>query len=836
MGPRIRGGLVSLALGTFGLIVGTVPAVALESPNSAHSVAGHVQIASVAAVAEAPSSRPARTSGAVAQTTRLWRSAMKKLPVPGPGCFTSTFPTIQWHSVRCHAAPDVLYNPPKGHRPFSVGDGNDLSAQVYPSTISSVTGSFAHVSAAATERDDGGVTNSYSLQLNSAPWPCLPGVAPFNETCAGGVDTGVPAPALCADSSTPNRCQGWEQFIYASNFNVVFIQMWLINYTSDTVTGNKCPPGGPPGNAAFPSGWNTDFNGNCEGTSMASPVVSGAPTPTDTNCHSCTIAQLANVTLTATVTSSSDTVTIGTPTSFSAMQAPSLLDLAANWNTYEWGVFGPGGGTQADLSNVGANFGAITAINDGTTTAPSCLVESFTLETNNLDIADYGSNHHPPPSPDFGVNEINNGLPPPPSCVQGYNWGDTHILTFGQPPALPPGSNFYSNPALRDFQASGDYVLAKSGRFAVQTQLVSGAPVWPNAAMNQDIAARIGKSDVAVCGARGFRLPQLVINGRPVNLGLGTARYLRGGGDVAFRDVTEAGVTAPGYVMRDLSGNSVVVQPMVGTSSSGTTHYMNATVGLGTWPVKVSGLIASGPGNNVDSVETSTGTVLRGPEYPFTPYYNDYGDSWRVPARQSLLSACGIKPAVSNPTAPFSAANLPAKVLQTAKRACAGARVALPLLSSCEIDVAVLGPKATQIYRGLSTNVTAGAITAAKGPTPPGPPTDARARGGGGSATVFFRPPTSNGRNAIIGYTITATDHTEPDNGGQTASGASSPIVIFDLARGDRYTFRVTATNEVGTSPASRPSNAVGPNSITAMPGRVPAVASAYAYRAVPGW
>jgi hypothetical protein len=491
------------------------------------------------------------------------------------------------------------------------------------------------------------------------------------------------------------------------------------------------------------------------------------------------------------------------------MQTPSLLDLAANWNTYEWGVFGDGGGSQANFSNVGTKFGAITAVNDGNTTAPSCLVEGFTGETNNLNIAEYGSNEPPQAFPDFGVNEINSSLPAPASCVSGYIWGDTHILTFGQPPALPPSSNFYSNSALRDFQASGDYVLAKSGAFVAQTQQVSGAPVWPNAAMNQDIAAQIGKSDVAVCGANGAQPARLVINGSPVNLGLGTATYLPGGGDVAFRNVTEAGVTAPGYVMRDLSGNSVVAQPMVGTSSSGTTNYLNATVGLGTWPTQVSGLIANGPGNNVDSVEASTGAVVRGPEYPFTAYYDEYGDSWRVPASQSLLSACGNKPVVSNPTAPFSAANLTTAERETANKACVGAGVALPLLSSCEIDVAVLGPKAaTQIYRGLPTNVTAGAIIA-KRPTPPGPPTNASAKGGKASATVSFKPPTSNGGNAIVGYTVTAVDTTKPANGGQTASGTSSPIVISGLTPGDSYTFTVTATNEAGTSPASNPSNAV---------------------------
>ena len=733
---------------------------------------------------------------------------MKQLPVPGPGCFTASFPAIRWHAVHCHAAPDVRYLPAQGNRPFDVGNGNDYSAQV-SGTISSVTGSFSDMNAGATETGNGNVTNSYSLQLNSAPWPCRPGLAPFNEACLGGVDTAVPAPTLCTDSYTPSSCQGWQQFIYSSSYNEVFIQYWLINYTSDTApgySGDPCPPGGPPGGAGLSPGWSTNGAGDCVGNSMATPVSTGAPTPTDATCPSCTIAQLANVSLTGIATSNTDTVTIETPTSFSAMQTPSILDLAASWNTYEWGVFGDGGGSQANFLNVGTNFGAITDINDGTTTAPSCLLEGFTGETNNLNIVDYGTNENPPPSPDFGVNETNNALAPPASCLTGYQWGDTHILTFGQPPSLPPNSNFYSNSQLRDFQASGDYVVAKSGGFVVQTQQVSGAPVWPNADMNQEIAAQIGTSDVAVCGANEVQPARLVIDGRPVNLGLGTAIYLPGGGDVALRDVTEAGVTVPGYVMRDPSGNSVVVQPMVGTSSSGTTYYMNATVGLATWPSTVSGLMANGPGNSVDSIETSSGTVLTGPEYPLTTYYDDYGASWLVPASRSLLSACGVKPVVLNPKAPFYAKDLTAAVYATAKKACVGAGVALPLLGSCEIDVAVLGATATRIYPGLPTNVTWGGITQGKGPTAPSPPTDIEAKAGQGSASVFFKPPTSNGGNATIGYTVTAANTTERDNGGQTASGPSSPITLHGLTNGDTYTLTVTATNEVGTSRPSSPS------------------------------
>ncbi len=46
---------------------------------------------------------------------------------------------------------------------------------------------------------------------------------------------------------------------------------------------------------------------------------------------------------------------------------------------------------------------------------------------------------------------------------------------------------------------------------------------------------------------------------------------------------------------------------------------------------------------------------------------------------------------------------------------------------------------------------------------------------------------------------MTATDSTTPANGGQTASGASSPITVSGLTNGDSYTFTVTATNANGT-------------------------------------
>jgi hypothetical protein len=88
----------------------------------------------------------------------------------------------------------------------------------------------------------------------------------------------------------------------------------------------------------------------------------------------------------------------------------------------------------------------------------------------------------------------------------------------------------------------------------------------------------------------------------------------------------------------------------------------------------------------------------------------------------------------------------------------------------------------------------------------PPPPTNVSATASNGMATVNFTPPKLNGRNPIIHYTVVSYP------GKIKVTGTESPIVVKGLINGKSYTFRVSATNSVGTGLYSEPSNCVTPS------------------------
>jgi hypothetical protein len=90
------------------------------------------------------------------------------------------------------------------------------------------------------------------------------------------------------------------------------------------------------------------------------------------------------VTGTAASGATDDSVVLSTGTHVYTTQGDDHFpDLSQGWNTAEFNVFGDCCSSQANF-NTGSTIVVRTGANSGVTTAPSCVDEGFTAETNNL--------------------------------------------------------------------------------------------------------------------------------------------------------------------------------------------------------------------------------------------------------------------------------------------------------------------------------------------------------------------------------------------------------------------------------------------------------------------
>ncbi len=87
----------------------------------------------------------------------------------------------------------------------------------------------------------------------------------------------------------------------------------------------------------------------------------------------------------------------------------------------------------------------------------------------------------------------------------------------------------------------------------------------------------------------------------------------------------------------------------------------------------------------------------------------------------------------------------------------------------------------------------------------PGAPQYVTASSGVDSAIVSWAPPATDGLSSISGYTVTA----DPGGGTVSAGATATETTFSGLTPGVDYTFTVSATNSVGTGPASPASNTV---------------------------
>jgi hypothetical protein len=135
--------------------------------------------------------------------------------------------------------------------------------------------------------------------------------------------------------------------------------------------------------------------------------------------------------------------------------------------------------------------------------------------------------------------------------------------------------------------------------------------------------------------------------------------------------------------------------------------YINVSVGLGHLPSKPSGLLAN-VGGNANEIATREGTVLKTP-FAFETLYGHFTQSWRVPPKESLLSACGKEVQRGVPKKPFFANDIEPQLAERNREICAQAGVKEgPFFDACIIDVAMLGPKAAKALAGRPPPVAVG--------------------------------------------------------------------------------------------------------------------------------
>lgn len=565
---------------------------------------------------------PAAAPGAtpqIAANRDIWRKAMRDLKLPTRGCFQSDFPSIAWKQVACETPPNVPYPPHLGRRaPQQVGAGTDWAARVDATTkILAAEGSFDTVSGVTSidSTATGGVSE-FSLQLNTQ----------FFSTPA------------CAGSSNPASCLGWEQFVF-SNTGVAFIQYWLIFYN------NPCP-----------AGWNT------------------VPSGTDTFCYKNgassvpvghqNVSDLLSLRLEGAASlGGDDTITMTTPGgSLFATNNDSELTLAAQWQDAEFNLVGDGNSSEATF-NAGSTVTVHTTVHNGTTNAPTCVLEGFTAETNSLTLVGTPAIVGLLPAPGIVFNQTNVTPFSASSCAAAAGTGDPHLHTV-------LGTGY-------DFQGIGDYLWAQRGaNFVVQTRQISGAPSWPNAAVNKEVATRMGKSRIAVCS-----LERLEINGKATSLGDGKQINL-----------PDATIERHGnvFLITGQSGDSV--RAVVNSASP---NYIDVHVGFGVWPDTVTGLL--GNGKTANELVARDGTVLTAP-LSFQDLYSKFGDSWRVAPKDSLLCA-NEQVERRNPDKPFCVKDLDPKTREHAQGVCGQFGIKDPaLLDACILDVAMLGDAAARAF------------------------------------------------------------------------------------------------------------------------------------------
>ncbi len=225
--------------------------------------------------------------------------------------------------------------------------------------------------------------------------------------------------------------------------------------------------------------------------------------------------------------------------------------------------------------------------------------------------------------------------------------------------------------------------------------------------------------------------------------------------------------------------------------------------------------VANNSGDSVSIVSTATNTVigtiaLAPSSAPNGVVVDPSGTNWYV-SEGGLNRVEGFSVATNAPVLTVGVGNFPDGIDVDA-----AGRLYTPNNGDATVTVIQTAPTVTTHTIGPVAPLPIG-VGRFIGVGTPDAPTGVSAAPGDTQATVSFSAPLSDGGSPITSYTATC--------GTQSASGASSPIVVTGLVNGTTVGCTVTATNAIGVGDASSPAVSVTPATVPGAPTGVSAVA-----------
>ena len=278
---------------------------------------------------------------------------------------------------------------------------------------------------------------------------------------------------------------------------------------------------------------------------------------------------------------------------------------------------------------------------------------------------------------------------------------------------------------------------------------------------------------------------------------IGTATRGNGQATVAYTaPASNGGDTITTYTATSTPGNFTGTVSQAGSGSITVTGLTNGTAY--TFKVKATNSVGTGS-------ESAASNSVTPATVPGTP---TIGTATRGNAQATVAYTAPASNGGSAITS-YTATSTPGNFTGTVSQAGSGSITVTGLTNGTAYTFKV---KATNSVGTGSESAASNSVTPA---TVPGTPTIGTATRGNGQATVAYTAPASNGGSAITSYTATST----PGNFTGTVSQAGSgSITVTGLANGTAYTFKVKATNSVGTGSESAASNSVTPATVPGAP------------------